>query len=61
MKARLNCAAASPKGFQAMLQLQAHVDGCGLEFALLELIKMRVRIRKNKSGKAGCAFLFAPC
>jgi AhpD family alkylhydroperoxidase len=38
---RINYVAASPDGFKAMRQLQAHVDHCGLEHGLLELVKMR--------------------
>ena len=41
MTQRLNYAKASPDGFKAMRQLQAHVDDCGLEHSLLELVKMR--------------------
>ena len=41
MTQRLNYAKASPDGFKAMRQLQAHVDDCGLEHPLLELVKMR--------------------
>ena len=50
MPQRLNYAKASPDGFKAMRQLQAHVDGCGLEHPLLELVKMRV------SQMNGCAY-----
>lgn len=41
---------ASPDGYKAMLQLQQHVDDCGLEHALLELVKMRA------SQLNGCAY-----
>ncbi|HEX7340436.1 MAG TPA: carboxymuconolactone decarboxylase family protein [Rhodanobacteraceae bacterium] len=41
MNQRINYVAASPDGFKAMRQLQAHVDHCGLEHGLLELVKMR--------------------
>ena len=50
MTHRLNYAKASPEGFKAMRQLQAHVDGCGLERPLLELVKMRA------SQINGCAY-----
>ena len=50
MTQRLNYAKASPEGFKAMRQLQAHVDGCGLEHPLLELVKMRA------SQINGCAY-----
>lgn len=50
MPQRLNYAKASPDGFKAMRQLQAHVDGCGLEHPLLELVKMRA------SQMNGCAY-----
>jgi AhpD family alkylhydroperoxidase len=50
MTQRLNYAKASPDGFKAMRQLQAHVDGCGLEHPLLELVKMRA------SQLNGCAY-----
>jgi len=47
---RINYGAASPDGFKAMRQLQAHVDACGLEHGLLELVKMRA------SQINGCAY-----
>ena len=50
MKSRLNYSAASPEGFKAMLQLQQHVEACGLEHSLLELVKMRA------SQINGCAY-----
>ena len=50
MPQRLNYAKASPEGFKAMRQLQAHVDDCGLEHPLLELVKMRA------SQINGCAY-----
>ena len=50
MPQRLNYAKASPEGFKAMRQLQAHVDDCGLEHLLLELVKMRA------SQINGCAY-----
>jgi AhpD family alkylhydroperoxidase len=50
MTQRLNYAKVSPDGFKAMRQLQAHVDACGLEHPLLELVKMRA------SQLNGCAY-----
>ena len=50
MSQRLNYVKASPEGFKAMRQLQAHVDDCGLEHPLLELVKMRA------SQINGCAY-----
>ena len=50
MSQRINYAAASPGGFAAMRALQAHVDACGIEHALLELVKMRA------SQINGCAY-----
>jgi len=50
MTQRINYLQASPGGFKAMRQLQAHVDGCGLEHKLLELVKMRA------SQINGCAY-----
>jgi AhpD family alkylhydroperoxidase len=50
MPQRLNYAKASPDGFKAMRRLQAHVDTCGLEHPLLELVKMRA------SQINGCAY-----
>lgn len=50
MPQRLNYAKASPDGFKSMRQLQAHIDGCGLEHPLLELVKMRA------SQINGCAY-----
>jgi len=50
MTQRLNYAKASPDGFKAIRQLQAHVDNCGLEHPLLELVKMRA------SQLNGCAY-----
>jgi len=41
---------ASAAGMQAMLGLQRHVDACGLEHTLLELVKMRA------SQINGCAY-----
>lgn len=41
MKARLDARNASPRAFQALLGIQSHVDGCGIEHGLLELVKYR--------------------
>ncbi|MBS0194436.1 MAG: carboxymuconolactone decarboxylase family protein [Proteobacteria bacterium] len=41
---------ASPEGFKAMLGLQRHVDNCGIEHSLLELVKTRA------SQINGCAY-----
>ncbi len=50
MKERLNYAAASPKGFEAMRTLEHHVRQSGLDHRLLELVKTRA------SQLNGCAF-----
>ncbi len=50
MSQRIDYYRASPAGFSAMRGLQAHVDGCGLEHSLLELVKMRA------SQINGCAY-----
>ncbi|HST28363.1 MAG TPA: carboxymuconolactone decarboxylase family protein [Rudaea sp.] len=50
MTQRINYLVASPDGFNAMRQLQAHIDNCGLEHTLLELVKMRA------SQINGCAY-----
>lgn len=50
MQARFDLRSASPDGYAAMLKLNAHVKGCGLDATLLELIKIRV------SQINGCAF-----
>lgn len=50
MKTRLNFAKASPGAYKAMAGLQAHVNQCGLEAALLELVKFRA------SQINGCAY-----
>ncbi|MBP5991121.1 MAG: carboxymuconolactone decarboxylase family protein [Piscinibacter sp.] len=50
MTARFDLRAASPEGFAAMTRLGAFVHGCGLDHALLELVKIRV------SQINGCAF-----
>ncbi|MBV9418809.1 MAG: carboxymuconolactone decarboxylase family protein, partial [Alphaproteobacteria bacterium] len=47
---RLNYYKASPQGLKAMLDLEAYVKNCGLEHALIELVKMRA------SQLNGCAF-----
>lgn len=50
MKARLNYRNLAPEAVAAMLGLQAHVNTCGLEHSLLELVKMRA------SQLNGCAY-----
>ena len=50
MNQRINYAKASPGGLKAMLALQGHVDACGLDHQLLELVKMRA------SQINGCAY-----
>jgi len=50
MQERLDYAKASPEGYRAMLGLQRFVDKCGLEHALMELVKMRA------SQINGCAY-----
>ena len=50
MNTRINLARTAPKVVDAVLALQAHVDGSGLEPALMELVKMRA------SQINGCAF-----
>jgi AhpD family alkylhydroperoxidase len=50
MKARLNANMAAPGAMKALLGLQAHVNGCGLEHGLLELVKYRA------SQLNGCAW-----
>ncbi|AMN46038.1 carboxymuconolactone decarboxylase [Steroidobacter denitrificans] len=50
MKARLNANMAAPAAMKALLGLQTHVNGCGLEHELLELIKYRA------SQLNGCAW-----
>lgn len=47
---RLDFFKSSPRGLAALRQLQGHVDGCGLEHALLELVKTRA------SQINGCAY-----
>lgn len=41
MTERLHYAKAAPAGYEAMLGLERHVRGCGLEHSLLELVKTR--------------------
>jgi AhpD family alkylhydroperoxidase len=50
MTPRLDALAASPQSAQAMLALSKHVESCGLERSLLELVKTRA------SQINGCAF-----
>jgi AhpD family alkylhydroperoxidase len=50
MKERLNYAAASPAGFEAMRTLEDHVRQSGLDHRLLELVKTRA------SQLNGCAY-----
>ena len=50
MKPRIDHRKVAPRALQAMLTLQAYVNGSGLEPSLLELIKMRA------SQINGCAF-----
>jgi AhpD family alkylhydroperoxidase len=50
MTSRLKNPQASAGAYQAMLALQAHVDACGLEHELLELVKLRA------SYINGCAY-----
>lgn len=50
MKARLDPRRVAPGAMQALLGLQTHVDACGLEHGLLELVKYRA------SQLNGCAW-----
>jgi AhpD family alkylhydroperoxidase len=50
MEPRLNAAQIAPEAYRALVQVQRYVDGCGLEHALLELVKMRA------SQINGCAY-----
>ncbi|MGH7654320.1 MAG: carboxymuconolactone decarboxylase family protein [Gemmatimonadaceae bacterium] len=50
MTERLDYKKASPGAFQAMLKMEEFVRGCGLDHALLELVKTRV------SQINGCAY-----
>jgi AhpD family alkylhydroperoxidase len=47
---RLNYVKDAPAGYRAMAALNRYVEGCGLEHALLELVKMRA------SQINGCAY-----
>ena len=50
MEERLDYAKAAPGAYQAMLGIESYVRRCGLEHALLELVKTRV------SQINGCAY-----
>ncbi len=50
MQPRLKYQEVSPEGFAAMRQLNAYVDGCGIEHVVLELVKTRA------SQINGCAY-----
>jgi AhpD family alkylhydroperoxidase len=50
MKQRIDMAVANPPAYKAMLELQRHVNGSGLEAPLMELVKTRA------SQINGCAF-----
>jgi len=50
MEARLDAYKLAPQGYQAMLALQQYVNTCGLDPALLELVKTRA------SQINGCAY-----
>lgn len=50
MERRLDYSKAAPQGFSALRNLQAHIDSCGLEHSLLELVKTRA------SQINGCAY-----
>ncbi len=50
MEPRLKSAEVAPEGYRAMVNLDRYVRSCGLEHALLELVKIRV------SQINGCAF-----
>jgi AhpD family alkylhydroperoxidase len=50
MSSRIQYQKASPGAYRAMLGLEKHVHGCGLEATLLELVKMRA------SQINGCAY-----
>ena len=50
MKARFDYARAAPVAYHAMLGLEKYLHGCGLEAALLHLVKLRA------SQINGCAF-----
>ena len=53
MRKRFDLKIASPNGYKAMLGLSSHVRNCGLDGALLELVKIRI------SQINGCAFCIA--
>ena len=53
MEARLNLLKLAPDAYNAMIALQGTVDKCGLEVAILELVKLRA------SQLNGCAFCIA--
>lgn len=50
MQPRIETDAVAPDGIKAMLRLESYVRSCGLEHALLELVKLRA------SQINGCAF-----
>jgi AhpD family alkylhydroperoxidase len=50
MQARLEMETANPAAYRAMVALNRHVESCGLEHGLLELVKMRA------SQINGCAY-----
>lgn len=50
MGARFDFRTAAPQGYATMLKLNSHVRECGLDYVLLELIRVRV------SQVNGCAF-----
>ena len=50
MKPRIDVFRVAPRGLQAMLDFQSHVNGFGLESSLIELVKMRA------SQINGCAY-----
>ena len=51
MTQRLNYAKASPEGGKVRRHWQEHVDNCGIEHPLLELVKMRA---SQLNGCANC-------
>ena len=53
MKERMNYVEAAPDAYKTMLKLQDYVEKCGLEFSLLELVKIRA------SQINGCAYCLA--
>lgn len=53
MTERIDHAATAPGGEQAMMALETYVEGCALDTALLELVKLRV------SQINGCAYCLA--